>query len=266
MDEAGHPPGLAGEPDAEPLSKKPVVILIEDEPEIRRFLRASLTGHGYRLFEATTGAEGLREAESRQPDIVVLDLGLPDIDGLEVIRRLREWTAVPIIVLSARDNEADKLLAFEEGADDYITKPFGMAELVARIRVALRHAAQSSGSARGAQFEANGLCLDFERRHVRVDGLEVHLMPTEYELLKYLALHVGKVITHRTLLRAVWGQEGEDATHYVRVCIGQLRRKIEPEGARTPRFLLTEPGIGYRLRGAEGLESADTRRVDAWGA
>jgi two-component system KDP operon response regulator KdpE len=168
-------------------------------------------------------------------------------------------------VLSARDSEADTLLAFEEGADDYVTKPFSMAKLLARICVALRHVAQSTGSARGARFEAGGLCLDFERRQVTLDAVEVHLTPTEYELLKVLALQVGKVVTHHDLLRGVWGLACEDATHYLRVCIGHLRRKIEPEGARSPHLLLTELGIGYRLRGTETLEAAETHPVDTWG-
>ena len=162
MDEAKGPPGPAGEPDAEPLSKKPVVILIEDEPEIRRFLRASLIGHGYRLFEATTGAEGLREAESRQPDIVVLDLGLPDIDGLEVIRRLREWTGVPIIVLSARGQEQDKITALDAGADDYVGKPFGVGELLARLRVSLRHAERTVREAGEPTFSAGDLEVNLD--------------------------------------------------------------------------------------------------------
>jgi two-component system KDP operon response regulator KdpE len=170
-------------------------------------------------------------------------------------------------VLSARDSEADTLLAFEEGADDYVTKPFSMAKLLARICVALRHVAQSTGSARGARFEAGGLCLDFERRQVTLDAVEVHLTPTEYELLKYLAQHVGKVVTHRDLPRTVWGPACEDATHYLRVCIGHLRRKIEPEGARSLRLLLTELGIGYRLRAPERSKAEDTRNVltlEAW--
>src|SRR6187431_3113220 len=201
MAEARHP--AHDEPEGGGLAKKPIVVLIEDEPEIRRFLRASLTNHGYRLFEAVTGAEGLQEAQSRQPDIVVLDLGLPDIDGLEVIRRLREWTGVPIIVLSARGQEQDKIAALDAGADDYVTKPFGVGELLARIRVALRHATTSdSGS---SQFAAGDLKVDLGRRLVVVRDQEVHLTPIEYKLLTTLIKHAGRVVTHRQLLREVWG-------------------------------------------------------------
>jgi two-component system KDP operon response regulator KdpE len=246
MDEATRPPGPAGEPDAEALSKKPVVILIEDEPEIRRFLRASLTGHGYRLFEATTGAEGLREAESRQPDIVVLDLGLPDIDGLEVIRRLREWTGVPIIVLSARGQEQDKIIALDAGADDYVGKPFGVGELLARLRVSLRHAERTVREAGEPTFSAGDLEVNPTERRVLVGGQEIHLTPIEYRLLATMVKHAGKVLTHRQLLREVWGPPYADQAHYLHVYMAQLRRKIETDPAR-PRHLLTEPGIGYRL-------------------
>jgi two-component system KDP operon response regulator KdpE len=246
MDEARRPPGPAGEPDAEPLSKKPVVILIEDEPEIRRFLRASLIGHGYRLFEATTGAEGLREAESRQPDIVVLDLGLPDIDGLEVIRRLREWTGVPIIVLSARGQEQDKIIALDAGADDYVGKPFGVGELLARLRVSLRHAERTVREAGEPTFSAGDLEVNPTERRVLVGGNEIHLTPIEYRLLATMVKHAGKVLTHRQLLREVWGPPYAEQAHYLHVYMAQLRRKIETDPAR-PRHLLTEPGIGYRL-------------------
>ena len=246
MDEPRRPPGPAGEPDAEALSKKPVVILIEDEPEIRRFLRASLIGHGYRLFEATTGAEGLREAESRQPDIVVLDLGLPDIDGLEVIRRLREWTGVPIIVLSARGQEQDKIIALDAGADDYVGKPFGVGELLARLRVSLRNAERTVREAGEPTFSAGDLEVNPTERRVLVGGQEIHLTPIEYRLLATMVKHAGKVLTHRQLLREVWGPPHADQAHYLHVYMAQLRRKIETDPAR-PRHLLTEPGIGYRL-------------------
>lgn len=246
MDEARRPPGPAGEPDATALSRKPVVILIEDEPEIRRFLRASLTGHGYRLFEATTGAEGLREAESRQPDIVVLDLGLPDIDGLEVIRRLREWTGVPIIVLSARGQEQDKITALDAGADDYVAKPFGVGELLARLRVSLRHAERTVREAGEPTFSTGDLEVNLTERRVLVGGKEIHLTPIEYRLLTTMVKHAGKVLTHRQLLYQVWGPPYADQAHYLHVYMAQLRRKIEADPAR-PRHLLTEPGIGYRL-------------------
>ena len=223
---------------------EPIVVLIEDEPQIRRFLRTTLTGHGYRLFEAATGADGLIEAASRQPDVVLLDLGLPDMDGLEVIRRLREWTTVPIIVLSARGQEADKVAALDIGADDYVSKPFGVEELLARVRVAIRHKA---GVAReDAVFTSGDLRVDLGRRHVYVRGSEVKLTPTEYRLLTTLVRHAGRVLTHRQLLKEVWGPNQVEDAHYLRVFMTHLRRKIEEDPAR-PRHLLTEAGVGYRL-------------------
>src|SRR5437762_10426773 len=223
----------------------PVVVLIEDEPQIRRFLRATLTGQGYRLFEATTGADGLVEVGSRQPDVVIVDLGLPDVDGIDVIRRLREWTAVPIIVLSARGQERDKVTALDAGADDYVSKPFGAGELLARLRVALRHAA---GVARedAEAFKVGGLEVDMLRRQVLLDGVEVRLTPIEYRLLTTLVRHAGKVVTHQQLLREVWGPTHTEQSHYARVYMAHLRHKLEAEPAR-PRYLLTEPGVGYRL-------------------
>ena len=205
-------------PDASALSRKPTVVLIEDEPEIRRFLRATLLAEGCRLFEAATGEEGLREAEVRQPDIVVLDLGLPDMDGLDVIRRLRQWTGVPIVVLSARGQEHDKIAALDAGADDYVSKPFGVGELQ----------------------------VNLSQRRVVVAGNEVHLTPIEYRLLATLVKHAGKVLTHGQLLREVWGPPYAERAHYLHVYMAQLRRKVESDPAR-PRYLLTEPGVGYRL-------------------
>ena len=225
---------------------EPVVVLIEDEPQIRRFLRATLTGQGYRLFEATTGADGLVEVGSRQPDVVIVDLGLPDIDGIDVIRRLREWTAVPIIVLSARGQERDKVTALDVGADDYVSKPFGAGELLARIRVALRHTAGASHEGDDATFRVGELRLDPLRRQVFVGDREVRLTPIEYKLLATLVRHAGKVVTHAQLLREVWGPTHTDQSHYVRVYLAHLRHKLEAEPAR-PRYLLTEPGVGYRL-------------------
>ncbi len=224
---------------------EPVIVLIEDEPQIRRFLRATLVSQGYRLFEATTGEDGLVEAATRQPDVVVLDLGLPDIDGIEVIRRLREWTQIPIIILSARGQERDKIAALDAGADDYVTKPFGVGELVARLRVALRHAA-GSGETGEPTFTLGGLRVDQLKRQVYVDGKEVHLTPIEYRLLTTLVRHAGKVLTHRQLLKEVWGPSYSEQSHYLRVYMTQLRRKLEADPAR-PRYLLTEPGVGYRL-------------------
>jgi two-component system KDP operon response regulator KdpE len=224
----------------------PIVVLIEDEPQIRRFLRATLTGQGYRLFEAATGADGLVEVGSRQPDVIIIDLGLPDMDGVDVIRRLREWTAVPIIVLSARGQERDKVTALDAGADDYVSKPFGASELVARIRVALRHVAGASHEADEAAFKVGELQVDRLRRHVSLGDAEVRLTPTEYKLLTTLIRHAGKVVTHQQLLREVWGPAHTDQAHYVRIYMAHLRHKLEAEPAR-PRYLLTEPGVGYRL-------------------
>ena len=225
---------------------EPVVVLIEDETQIRRFLRATLTGQGYRLFEATTGADGLVEVASRQPDVVIVDLGLPDLDGLQVIRRLREWSAVPVIVLSARGQERDKVTALDAGADDYVSKPFSAGELLARIRVALRHTAGALHEGSEAAFKVGELQVDQLRRHVTVSGAEVRLTPIEYKLLTTLVRHAGKVVTHQQLLREVWGPSHDDQSHYVRVYMAHLRHKLEAEPAR-PRYLLTEPGVGYRL-------------------
>ena len=224
----------------------PIILLIEDEPPIRRFLRASLPTQGYHLEEATTGEEGLLQAAMRRPDVIILDLGLPDIDGLEVTRRLREWTATPIIVLSARGREDDKIAALDAGADDYLTKPFGLGELLARLRVALRHAARTPGEEGEPVFRVGDLRVDLIRRQVWVAEEEVHLTPNEYKLLTTLVQHAGKVLTHRQLLREVWGPGYAEENHYLRVYMGQLRHKLEKEPAR-PRYLLTEPGEGYRL-------------------
>jgi len=224
----------------------PVIVLIEDAPEIRRFLRATLADHGYRLVEAETGREGLQAAETRQPDLVILDLGLPDVDGLEVIRRLREWTGVPILVLSARGQEADKIAALDAGADDYVSKPFGVGEVLARLRVLLRHAERTVRDMDDGSYEAGDLRVDLTHRRVAVNGEDVHLTPIEYRLLTTLVKHAGKVLTHNLLLKEVWGKPYTDQPHYLHVYMGQLRRKIEKDPAR-PRHLLTEPGVGYRL-------------------
>src|SRR5207247_2322388 len=213
----------------------PVVVLIEDEPQIRRFLRATLTGQGYRLFEATTGADGLVEVGSRQPDVVIVDLGLPDIDGIDVIRRLREWTAVPIIVLSARGQERDKVTALDVGADDYVSKPFGADELLARIRVALRHTAGASHEGDDATFQVGALRMDLLRRQVFVGDREVRLTPIEYKLLAALVRHAGKVVTHAQLLRDVWGPTHTDQAPYVRVYLAHLPHKLQTEPARPGR-------------------------------
>ncbi len=224
----------------------PAVVLIEDELPIRRFLRATLTSQGYRLFEAATGADGLAEAATRQPDLIILDLGLPDIDGLEVIRRLREWTTVPIIVLSARGQERDKIAALDAGGDDYVSKPFGIGELLARMRVVLRHAARTPGEGADSTFSVGDLHVDVALRRVVVAGKQVHLTPIEYRLLTTLIHHAGKVVTQQQLLREVWGPQHTEQAHYLRVYVAQLRRKLEADPAR-PRYLLTESGVGYRL-------------------
>jgi two-component system KDP operon response regulator KdpE len=225
------------------------VLVIDDEAEIGRAVRSGLTSAGFAVLWAATAEEGMAQVAQWHPDVVILDLSLPDMDGLDVCRELRAWTQAPIIVLSVRAGERDKVTALELGADDYLTKPFTIGELIARVRLAIRHAVGSTGSE--SRFQTGGLVLDFERRRVTVDGAEVHLTPTEYEVLKYLAINFGRVITHRALLRAVWGPQYEDEAHYLRVFVGQLRRKIEPEPSR-PIYLLTVPSIGYRLAGPEG--------------
>ncbi len=243
-----HSPADPASPSEPEASRAPAasIVLIEDEPQIRRFLRPALAGQGYRLFEAATGEVGLVEAATRQPDLVILDLGLPDMDGIEVIRRLREWTAIPIIILSARDQERDKIAALDAGADDYVSKPFGIGELLARMRVALRHAAHGAGDSGESTFSLGDLQVDLVRRHVAVTGTPVHLTPIEYRLLTTLIRHAGKILTHQHLLREVWGPNQTDQAQYLRVYIAQLRRKLEKDPAR-PRYLLTEPGVGYRL-------------------
>jgi len=227
------------------MTPKPVILLIEDERQMRRFLRVSLAADGYDLIEAETAAEGMTLAASHNPDIVLLDLGLPDGDGLQVTERLREWTAVPILVISARGQEADKIKALDAGADDYLTKPFGVGELLARIRVALRRAATADDGQ--SLFTLGELRVDLARRHVLVSQKEVHLTPIEYKLLALLVKHAGLVLTHRQLLREVWGPHHTEQTQYLRVYMGQLRHKLERDPSR-PQYLLTEPGVGYRLR------------------
>jgi len=224
----------------------PRILVIEDEQEIRRFLRVSLASHGYRLVESATGKEGVMQAASQQPDVIVLDLGLPDIDGMDVIRQVREWSQVPIIILSARGQEHEKVGALDAGADDYLTKPFSVGELLARLRVALRHAARSKGEPGEPVFVLDSLRVDLAGRQVFLAEAEIHLTPIEYRLLTTLVKYAGKVVTHRQLLKEVWGPDSVHETQYLRVYMAQLRRKIEADPAR-PRFLLTEPGVGYRL-------------------
>jgi two-component system, OmpR family, KDP operon response regulator KdpE len=224
----------------------PLILVIEDELPIRRFLRATLASHAYRMAESSSGQDGLAQAVAQRPDLIMLDLGLPDIDGLEVTRRLREWSATPIIVLSARGQEGDKIAALDAGADDYLTKPFGVGELMARVRVALRHAARGGQDGDEPTFAVGDLRVDLARRQVLIGDAEVHLTPIEYKLLVALIRHPGKVLTHQQLLRQVWGPAYTDEAHYLRVYMGQLRHKLEANPAR-PRYLLTEPGVGYRL-------------------
>lgn len=224
----------------------PTVIVIEDEAQIRRFLRTTLITEGYNLFEAETGRQGLTEAATRKPDLIILDLGLPDMDGLDVIAQLRAWSSVPVIILSARSQEGDKVVALDAGADDYLVKPFGAGELLARIRVALRRASSTAGGEEEGVFSVGELTVDMLHRRVVVGGVEVHLTPIEYRLLTVLVRHAGKVLTHRLLLREVWGPNYVERAHYLRIYMGTLRHKLEKDPAR-PRFLLTEVGVGYRL-------------------
>ena len=234
---------MSSEPDAAQL---PLVLVVDDEPQVRRFLRATLPHHGYRVIEAATGEDGLREAATRTPDLILLDLGLPDLDGVEVTRRLREWSTVPVIVLSARGQESDKIEALDAGADDYLTKPFGIGELLARHP---RRAAARGTRTRAASpvFESGDLRVDLGTRRVFSRGEEVRLTRTEYRLLALLVQHAGKVLTHRQLLKDVWGPGSVGESHYLRVYMGQLRHKLEADPAR-PRHLVTEIGVGYRLR------------------
>ena len=225
----------------------PLLLVVEDETQMRKFLRASLTSHGYRLVEAVNGNEGLAQAASYNPDLILLDLGLPDMDGLVVTQRLREWASVPIIVISARGQEEDKIHALDSGADDYLTKPFGTGELLARIRVALRHSARARQERSEPILTVGELSIDLDKRSVHVAGKEVHLTPIEYKLLATLLKNAGKVLTHRQLLKEVWGPGYANNTQYLRVYMVQLRHKLEQDATR-PRYLVTEPGIGYRLR------------------
>jgi two-component system KDP operon response regulator KdpE len=224
---------------------RPSVLVVEDEPEIRRFLRTSLGAEGYRVVESETGERGVIDAGTHKPDLAIVDLGLPDLDGVEVIRRIRAWSPMPIIVLSARAREQAKIEALDAGADDYVTKPFGVGELIARIRVALRHAARTgAGGATALRF--GRVEVDLERRKVMRDGKDIHLTPIEFRLLACLAQHLGMVVTHRVLLREVWGPSHVEHNHYLRIYLKQLREKLEEDAVR-PRHLLTESGVGYRL-------------------
>lgn len=220
------------------------ILVIDDEQAIRRFLRTALSVHGHTIYEAANGETGLAAILQHRPDVIFLDLGLPDMDGIEIIHQLREWSSIPIIVLSVRDQEQTKIEALDAGADDYLTKPFSMGELMARMRVALRHALPQEPE---PVFRSGNLTVNLGKRLVTVDGEEVQLTPTEYDLLRVMVLDAGKVLTHRHLLRQVWGGNYMDETHLLRVNISNLRHKIEMEPSR-PKYILTEPGVGYRLR------------------
>ena len=222
---------------------KPSALVIDDELQIRRLLRVCLEANGYRVLEAATGQEGITEAAQRTPDVVILDLGLPDMDGVAVLKRLREWSKVPVIVLSVRDREDDKIAALDNGADDYVTKPFGTGELLARLRVAERHALPSAES---ALFRAGALEVDLTARVVKLKGQEVKLTATEYSLLRLFVRHAGKVLTHHQILKEVWGPNSVEQTHYLRVYIAHLREKLEADASK-PRLIVTEAGVGYRL-------------------
>ncbi len=225
------------------MSDGPNVLIIDDEAQIRRFVRISLTANGYRVYEAVTGSEGLEQAALLRPDAIILDLGLPDQDGLQVLKQLREWSPVPVVVLSVRDADVDKIALLDAGADDFLTKPFSMGELLARLRVAQRHGQPASD---GAVFESGRLTVDLARRLVTVEGEPVRLTKTEYALLRLFVQHAGKVLTHGQILREVWGTGYENETHYLRVYMAHLREKLEKDPTN-PELLLTEPGVGYRL-------------------
>lgn len=229
------------------MAMNPIILLIEDDFQIRRFLRASLVTQGFDLIEAETGREGLALAASQVPEVILLDLGLPDMEGIEVIKQLRLWTNTPIIILSARGQERDKVANLDAGADDYLTKPFGVGELLARIRVALRKAMPAEEGKPEAMYALGNIKVDFERRLVFRGPEEVHLTPIEYKLLAVLVKHRGKVVTHRQLLKEVWGPSYIEQNPYLRIFILNLRRKLEDDPTR-PHYLLTEPGVGYRLR------------------
>lgn len=222
----------------------PTVVVIEDEPQIRRFVRTALEAEGCHVVEAATGERGLIEAGTRKPDLVILDLGLPDRDGVDVVHDLRNWSAVPILILSARVDETDKVAALDAGADDYLTKPFGVAELLARVRALLRRTRMAGSE--GPLVIFGEIAVDLARRQVTRDGAEIHLTPIEYRLLALLIANTGRVLTHRQLLREVWGPSHAEDTHYLRVYMTGLRRKLEENPAQ-PRHIRTESGVGYRL-------------------
>jgi two-component system, OmpR family, KDP operon response regulator KdpE len=225
------------------MSEGPIILVIDDESQIRRMLRLSLEAHGYQVREATTAQEGLQQASLARPDVVILDLGLPDMDGLDALKRLREWSRTPVIVLSVKNSEQDKIELLDAGADDYVTKPFSMGELLARLRTALRH---SLPDASDGIFKTGDLMVDFAKRMATKSGTELKLTPTEYSLLRFLTQHAGKVVTHNQIIHELWGLQSQPDQSYLRVYVLQLRRKIEDDPSN-PRLLITEPGVGYRL-------------------
>ncbi len=224
------------------LKPKIAALIIDDEPQIRRLLRVTLEANGYAVTDAATGNEGIIHAAQTQPGIILLDLGLPDLDGVEVLKRIREWSRAPVIILSVRDREHDKIAALDAGADDFVTKPFSSGELLARLRTTLR---RSQPHTAASVFRSGNIEVDLASRIVRKEGKEVKLTPTEYSLLRLLVTHAGKVLTHRQLLTGVWGPNAVEQTHYLRVPIAHLREKLEADSA-APKLILTEPGIGYR--------------------
>jgi two-component system, OmpR family, KDP operon response regulator KdpE len=226
------------------IEKRPLILVVDDEEAIRRFLHVTLTSQGYEIVEAASGQEAISSVSSQQPELIILDLALPDIDGVEVTRRLRQWTQIPIIILSVRGSEKDKIAALDAGAEDYLTKPFGAGELLARIRVAWRHQYKLPNE---PELVSGDLTIDLANRMVKFSGHEIQLTPTEYNILRVLGTHAGRVLTHRHLLQEVWGEQYRDELHMLHVNISNLRKKIELESAR-PRYIITESGVGYRLR------------------
>ena len=225
----------------------PIIVVIEDDPAIRLFLRTSLSAHNFKVFEAERGQQGIVEAGVRKPDLIILDLGLPDMDGVEVIKKIRAWSAMPIIILSARSSEQHKIDALDAGADDYLTKPFGLGELLARIRVALRHSVSNPEQVENGVFVTGELKVDLLKRQVFVGDNEVHLTPIQYRLLALLIKNAGKVLTHQYMLKEVWGPSYKDNSHYLRIYMSQLRQKLETDPTQ-PQYLLTDSGVGYRLK------------------
>jgi len=225
----------------------PVIVVIEDDPAIRLFLRTGLSAHNFKIFEADRGQQGIIEAGVRKPDLIILDLGLPDMDGVEVIKKIRAWSAMPVIILSARSSEQHKIDALDAGADDYLTKPFGLGELLARIRVALRHSVSNPEQVENGLFVTGELKVDLLKRQVFVGDNEVHLTPIQYRLLALLIKNAGKVLTHQYMLKEVWGPSYKDNSHYLRIYMSQLRQKLEADPTQ-PQYLLTDSGVGYRLK------------------